>query len=221
MDRIYTRGFRCRSTLGAARRGLGAHVGPPAAGGRARAGLSRRAAMADDRAALPTTRALRPGHELELLQGRRGALPRRWSRRSTRRAPRCCSRPTSSSSRGASIRRRRRRSSAPRARGVGCASSSTASAPTPIPAEWQQRWQAAGVQWRVFNPARGWRVLLPQRWRRLHRKLCVVDGRGLLLRRHQPARRLLRSELRQARAAALRLRRARRPARWSPTRTRR
>jgi len=28
----------------------------------------------------------------------------------------------------------------------------------------------------VFNPAQGWRVLLPKRWRRLHRKLCVVDG---------------------------------------------
>src|SRR6185312_5454823 len=38
-------------------------------------------------------------------------------------------------------------------------------------------WQAAGVRWRVFNPARGWRVLLPPRWRRLHRKLCVVDAR--------------------------------------------
>jgi len=47
----------------------------------------------------------------------------------------------------------------------------------PIPAEWQARWQAAGVQWRVFNPARGWRVMLPQRWRRLHRKLSVIDGR--------------------------------------------
>jgi cardiolipin synthase len=45
-----------------------------------------------------------------------------------------------------------------------------------IPAEWRRRWQAAGVKWRVFNPARGWRVLLPPRWRRLHRKLCVVDA---------------------------------------------
>ena len=33
-----------------------------------------------------------------------------------------------------------------------------------------------GVRWRVFNPARGWRVMLPPRWRRLHRKLCVVDA---------------------------------------------
>ncbi|MBC7730933.1 MAG: cardiolipin synthase ClsB [Bacteriovorax sp.] len=45
-----------------------------------------------------------------------------------------------------------------------------------LPAEWQQRWKAAGVHWRVFNPAQGWRLLLPKRWRRLHRKLCVVDG---------------------------------------------
>jgi cardiolipin synthase A/B len=47
----------------------------------------------------------------------------------------------------------------------------------PVPAEWEQRWRAAGVHWRVFNPAQGWRLLLPKRWRRLHRKLCVVDGR--------------------------------------------
>jgi cardiolipin synthase A/B len=46
----------------------------------------------------------------------------------------------------------------------------------PMPAEWQERWKTAGVHWRVFNPARGWRILLPARWRRLHRKLCVVDG---------------------------------------------
>ena len=45
-----------------------------------------------------------------------------------------------------------------------------------VPSEWRQRWQAAGVHWRVFNPALGWRLLLPKRWRRMHRKLCVVDG---------------------------------------------
>jgi cardiolipin synthase len=44
------------------------------------------------------------------------------------------------------------------------------------PTAWQERWRNAGVRWRVFNPAQGWRVLLPQGWRRLHRKLCVVDG---------------------------------------------
>ena len=45
-----------------------------------------------------------------------------------------------------------------------------------VPSEWQQRWRAAGVQWAVFNPARGWRLLFPKRWRRMHRKLCVVDA---------------------------------------------
>ena len=44
-----------------------------------------------------------------------------------------------------------------------------------VPASWQARWKAAGVRWRVFNPAHGWRLLLPKRWRRMHRKLCVVD----------------------------------------------
>ena len=45
-----------------------------------------------------------------------------------------------------------------------------------IPAEWQARWKAAGLFWRVFNPASGWRLLLPKRWRRMHRKLACVDG---------------------------------------------
>lgn len=45
-----------------------------------------------------------------------------------------------------------------------------------VPGEWRARWMSAGVRWRVFNPARGWRLLLPRGWRRLHRKLCVVDG---------------------------------------------
>lgn len=47
----------------------------------------------------------------------------------------------------------------------------------PIPPDWQQRWAEAGVHCRTFNPARGWRLLLPKGWRRLHRKLCVVDER--------------------------------------------
>jgi len=46
-----------------------------------------------------------------------------------------------------------------------------------IPPEWKSRWKAAGVDWRLFNAARGWRLLFPKRWRRLHRKLTVVDRR--------------------------------------------
>ncbi len=44
-----------------------------------------------------------------------------------------------------------------------------------VPAVWQQRFDVAGVQWHRFSPL-GWSGLLnPVRWRRLHRKLCVVD----------------------------------------------
>ena len=45
-----------------------------------------------------------------------------------------------------------------------------------IPADWKARWTAADLHWRVFNPARGWRLLMPKRWRRMHRKLAVIDG---------------------------------------------
>ncbi len=47
----------------------------------------------------------------------------------------------------------------------------------PVPPDWQARWAAAGVHWRAYNPGRGWRLLVPRRWRRLHRKLTVIDGR--------------------------------------------
>ena len=43
-----------------------------------------------------------------------------------------------------------------------------------MPRPWCERWQEAGVHWRVYHPARGW-ACLPGSWRRLHRKLCVVD----------------------------------------------
>ena len=45
-----------------------------------------------------------------------------------------------------------------------------------VPELWQQRFAAAGVQWHVFAPLGRLGLLLPNRWRRLHRKLCVVDG---------------------------------------------
>ncbi len=44
-----------------------------------------------------------------------------------------------------------------------------------LPAQWQQRFARAGVQCRVFAPPGSFGLLLPRRWRRLHRKLCVVD----------------------------------------------
>ena len=44
-----------------------------------------------------------------------------------------------------------------------------------LPAEWTQRFEQAGVQCRVYSPLAGVGFWLPSRWRRLHRKLCVVD----------------------------------------------
>ena len=53
-----------------------------------------------------------------------------------------------------------------------------------LDANWQQRLQEAGVHWQVFSPVHGlWGglmlLLAPGRWRRLHRKLCVVDAQLL------------------------------------------
>jgi cardiolipin synthase A/B len=45
-----------------------------------------------------------------------------------------------------------------------------------LPAPWPQRLDDAGVNWRIFSPLGTLGLLIPSRWRRLHRKLCVVDG---------------------------------------------
>ena len=44
-----------------------------------------------------------------------------------------------------------------------------------VPASWKQRFDAAGVRWHRFSPLGLAGLLNPVRWRRLHRKLCVVD----------------------------------------------
>jgi len=44
-----------------------------------------------------------------------------------------------------------------------------------IPPEWQERFTRAGVRWRIYTPMGRLGLLFPSRWRRLHRKLCVVD----------------------------------------------
>ena len=41
---------------------------------------------------------------------------------------------------------------------------------------WKENLTDAGVQWCAYSPlASGFGLLVPERWRRLHRKLCVVD----------------------------------------------
>jgi cardiolipin synthase len=44
-----------------------------------------------------------------------------------------------------------------------------------VPLLWQQRFRLAGVQWQIYAPMGRLGLLFPSRWRRLHRKLCVVD----------------------------------------------
>ncbi|HEY4066680.1 MAG TPA: cardiolipin synthase ClsB [Burkholderiaceae bacterium] len=122
----------------------------------------------------PTSRALRPGHALTLLKGGEAFFP------ALAEAIAAASREVlletyifdftrSAATVAAALEAAARRGVAVRVvvDGVGTGD---------VPAEWQARWRAAGVQWSVFNPAQGWRLLVPKRWRRLHRKLCVVDG---------------------------------------------
>ncbi len=45
-----------------------------------------------------------------------------------------------------------------------------------LPTVWLERLARAGVHYQVFAPLGPLGLLLPKRWRRLHRKLCVVDG---------------------------------------------
>lgn len=45
-----------------------------------------------------------------------------------------------------------------------------------IPLDWEQRFNAVGIQWRIFSPLGRLGLLIPGRWRRLHRKLCSIDG---------------------------------------------
>ena len=42
--------------------------------------------------------------------------------------------------------------------------------------QWQERFRRAGLAWQFFSPMGQLGLLVPSQWRRLHRKLCVVDG---------------------------------------------
>jgi len=45
-----------------------------------------------------------------------------------------------------------------------------------LPAPWPERFAEAGVQLQVYSALGPLGLLLPRRWRRLHRKLCVIDS---------------------------------------------
>ena len=46
-----------------------------------------------------------------------------------------------------------------------------------LPTLLTSKFDTAGVQWRIFSRLGGIGWLMPSRWRRMHRKLCAVDGR--------------------------------------------
>ena len=46
-----------------------------------------------------------------------------------------------------------------------------------VPQEWVQRFDQVGLHWHRFSPLGRLGLLMPGRWRRMHRKLCEVDGR--------------------------------------------
>ncbi|MDB5898058.1 MAG: cardiolipin synthetase (Cardiolipin synthase)-like protein [Ramlibacter sp.] len=46
-----------------------------------------------------------------------------------------------------------------------------------LPPTWRERFTQAGVEWAVYSPPGVLGLLWPGQWRRLHRKLCVVDAR--------------------------------------------
>ncbi len=45
-----------------------------------------------------------------------------------------------------------------------------------LPPDWARRFAQAGVECRIYSPLGRLGLLIPSRWRRLHRKLAVVDG---------------------------------------------
>ena len=139
--------------LGAARRGLGAHVRPPAAASPSSSSREGATARRVSRRARAPGRRARCGRAIALdpAEGRRGAVPGagRGDRRGARRGP----------ARDLHLRVRRRgadgrRGARARRRGAAsrCASSSTASAPATIPPSGSTRWQAAGVRLARLQP---------------------------------------------------------------------
>lgn len=45
-----------------------------------------------------------------------------------------------------------------------------------LPPEWAKRFEQAGVECRIYSPLGTLGLLIPSRWRRLHRKLAMIDG---------------------------------------------
>lgn len=117
--------------------------------------------------------ALRPGHHLRLLEGSRELFPALVEAIDAAQAEVLLETYifdfTGSSDEVAyALERAGRRGVAVRVvvDGVGCPD---------VPGPWAMRLELAGVQWHTYSPPGRFGLLWPGQWRRLHRKLCVVD----------------------------------------------
>ena len=137
-----------------------------------------RDAAADDRAPLRPARRRRAfsgGNELRAAAGRRRAVPGDAARRSTRRAREVWlatyifhfDRRGDARRRGAGARGAARRAGAGRGRRLRHRRRCRAL---------RRCWEAAGVRWRCSARSTAGALLQPGQLRRLHHKLCVVDG---------------------------------------------
>ncbi len=114
-----------------------------------------------------------PGHTVELLQGAQELFPALITamdaaQRSIRFETYICDFSDSGASVGEALERAA-------LRGVEVQLLADGFGTGGLPTEWLQRMSAAGVHYEVFAPLGTLGLLMPQRWRRLHRKLCVVD----------------------------------------------
>ena len=117
---------------------------------------------------------LRPGHQLQLLEGSRELFPALVAAIDGARAEVLLEAyifdVTGTGAEVAyALERAARRGVAVRVvvDGFGCPA---------LPDGWRHRFEQAGVHWLVYSPTSSLGLLSPSQWRRLHRKLCVVDG---------------------------------------------
>src|SRR4029079_7026405 len=155
--------------------GLGAHVGPPAAGRRARARVARNErTMSRIEGPARATLAWQRAHRIDLLTSATALFAAMVEAIDAARAEVLVE--TYIFDFAGSVLAVAEALERAAARGVCVRVVVDGIGTGDVPAPWQERWKAAGLFWRVFNPAHGWRVLLPKRWRRMHRKLACIDG---------------------------------------------
>jgi cardiolipin synthase len=117
---------------------------------------------------------LRPGHRLDLLQGSREMFPALIAAiDGARNEVRLETYIFDVTGSGAEVAQALERAAQ---RGVTVLLVVDGFGSAPLPAEWQERFARSGVQWRVYAAPGRLGLLWLGSWRRLHRKLCVVDA---------------------------------------------